>query len=164
MVIVLAYRVKGPGSIPIQCYDSLGKWMYLRPGQPMPCEENWLPSLWYKSMGRYVRLRGVRRHSKGSTPASTQGSPLQFEYRCYSSLVLCVANTESAMSGKRCNSPILGRDRKISRDMTHSEEPEGLLLFFLVLFWTTIRTPLLRGAILAGEYKLFRTFSVNKNI
>ena len=41
----LDYRVGGPCSIPARCYgNSLGKWMYLRPGWPMPCEGNWVVS------------------------------------------------------------------------------------------------------------------------
>ena len=44
VVAISLPAVRDPGSIPTQCYDSLGKWMYLHPGQPIPCEENWVPS------------------------------------------------------------------------------------------------------------------------
>ena len=59
VVIGLDCHPGGRGSILTRCCDSLGKWMYLRPGQPMPCEGNWVPLLWYKSVGRYIRHCGV---------------------------------------------------------------------------------------------------------
>ena len=101
VVTVPDCRLGDPGSIPTQCYDSLGKWMYLRPGQPIPCEGNWVPSLWYNSMGR---LCGDSIHKV-----------LHLWERMFSCVILvsllyiidswtCIVNTESAVSGYRCES------------------------------------------------------------
>ena len=46
-----------------------------------------------------------------------------------SSLVLCVTNTESTVSGKCYNSPILRIGNYPGIGPFHSEEPEGLLHF-----------------------------------
>ena len=48
VVISFDFRAGGRGSIPTRCCDSLGKWKYLRLGQPMPYEGNGVMSLWYK--------------------------------------------------------------------------------------------------------------------
>ena len=59
-----------------------------------------------------------------SYTCESTSSPVQFESRCYTSLTLCVANTESAVSGYRCDS--------YPRDKTHSVLlTEGLILLSL---------------------------------
>ena len=87
------------GSIPTRCCDSFGKWMYLRPGQPMPCEGNWVPCSDTRVWGVcQTSLCGVVTiHPMFSVLAWMQCSPILFSVVANTPQLMCVASTELKM-------------------------------------------------------------------